>query len=83
MSPTPSDDAALNFSSIPAAHAVPAAIEQGRQEMVSRLMVALVLVAATVAGGAAVAYTAVHISASGIPAPSGTPTPTRHGHGAL
>ena len=51
--------------------------------MVSRLMVALALVAATVAGGAAVAYTAGHVSANGIPAPTGTPTPTRHGHGVV
>lgn len=43
--------------------------------MVSRLMVALVLVAAAVVGGAA----AVHGSSSGVPVPVGTPGPTRHG----
>lgn len=47
--------------------------------MVSRLMIALALVAAVVTGG--VATTVVHVSANGVPAPSGTPTPTRHGHG--
>ena len=51
--------------------------------MVSRLMVALVLVAAAVTGGIAVAQTAVHVSANGVPSPSGTPTPTRHGHGLM
>jgi hypothetical protein len=50
--------------------------------MVSRLMVALALVAATVAGGIAVT-TSVHVSADFVPSPTGTPTPTRHGHGLM
>jgi hypothetical protein len=45
--------------------------------MVSRLMVALALVVAAVAGGSAV----TQVSAGNIPIPTGTPTPTRHGHG--